>query len=111
MIYGVIALVVGYLILSDTKKKDKEFGLRTEQQMQAEIDSAAKLKEARESENVRRLDPSLNARQAQENYVRGFRDYRKGGFETRARVLSGLLGARSKPCPLQPLYASFETKI
>jgi hypothetical protein len=81
LIYGVIALVVGYLILSDTKKKKEEFGLRTEQQMNADIESATKIKEARENENAKRLDTSLTSRQAQENYVRGFRDYRKGQYE------------------------------
>jgi tetratricopeptide (TPR) repeat protein len=77
----VIALVGGYLILSDTKKKKEEFGLRTEQQMNADIESANKIKEARENENAKRLDTAPTARQAQENYVRGFRDYRKGQYE------------------------------
>ena len=81
LIYGVVALVVGYLIFSDTKKKKEEFGLRTEQQMNADIESANKIKEAREKENATRLDPSITSRQAQENYVRGFRDYRKGQYE------------------------------
>ncbi len=81
MIYGAVGLLVGYLILSDTKKKDTDFGLRTEQQMAADIESANKLKEARETENTKRMDPSLSSRQAQENYVRGFRDYRKGQYE------------------------------
>ena len=81
MIYGVVGLFVGYLILSDSKKKDTDFGLRSEQQMAADIEMATKLKEARESENTNRLDPSLSSRQAQENYVRGFRDYRKGQYE------------------------------
>lgn len=81
LIYGVIALVVGYLIFSDNKKKKEDFGLRTEQQMTADIESATKIKEARENENAKRLDPSMASRQAQENYVRGFRDYRKGQYE------------------------------
>lgn len=81
LIYGVVAVVVGYLIFSDNTKKKEDFGLRTEQQMSADIESANKIKEARENENAKRMDPSVASRQAQENYVRGFRDYRKGQYE------------------------------
>lgn len=80
VIYGVVALLLYWIFGTEVKKKE-ELGLRTEQQMNAEIESANKVKEARESENLKRVDPSIHARQAQENYVRGFRDYRKGQYE------------------------------
>ncbi len=79
----IILAVVGALIwwLASPTKKKPEAGLRTEQQEQADIDTANKMREAGEAENLRRVDNSVNARQAQENYVRGFRDYRKGQYE------------------------------
>jgi len=80
IIYGVVGLLLYWVFGTEVKKKE-ELGLRTEQQMNADIESATKIKEARESENAKRLNPSIMARQAQENYVRGFRDYRKGQYE------------------------------
>lgn len=79
IIYGVLALVV-YFILQPVKKKEA-IPIRNEAQTQADIDAATKLKEAKELENSKRNDPNANPRQAQENYVRGFRDYRKGQYE------------------------------
>lgn len=81
-IYGGLAIVLFWLFGTGTPdKKKEEYGLRTQQQMDADIDSANKIKEARENENTKRLDPSITSRQAQESYVRGFRDYRKGQYE------------------------------
>lgn len=80
-IYGALALVVLYFIFGSPTKKKDDFGLRTEQQTAADIEEANKLREAQDSENLKRVDASLMGRQAQENYVRGFRDYRKGQFE------------------------------
>ncbi len=80
LIYGIVALLIYWLFSSETKKKEAQ-KLRTEQDIQAEIEAAYKLKEAGEAANTKRLDGSVNARQAQENYVRGFRDYRDGQYE------------------------------
>lgn len=81
LIYGVIGLVLFWLFGTNSNKKKNEIQIRTEQQMNAEIESANKIREQKETENSERMDPSITARQAQENYVRGFRDYRKGQYE------------------------------
>ena len=80
-IYGLLGLVVLWLALP-SKNKKKESQLRTEQQIsQSEIETGNKLKELADAEAMRRNETSIPARQAQENFVRGFRDYRKGQFE------------------------------
>lgn len=81
LIYGVLGALVYWLFFTGVKPKDKGLEIRTEQQMQNDIDAATKLREQRENENSKNLDSSVTARQAQENYVRGFRDYREGQYE------------------------------
>jgi pSer/pThr/pTyr-binding forkhead associated (FHA) protein len=80
VIYFVLALAALWLFTPSGRKK-KEIDLKTEQQIQADIDTATKLKDIADSAAVKRMDSSVNSRQAQENFVRGFRDYRKGQFE------------------------------
>lgn len=79
-IYAIIGVVV-ILILLPSKQKGKKIDLRTEQQIQADIEAATKLKQLGEAQAMKRGDDSLTSRQAQENYVRGFRDYKKGQYE------------------------------
>ena len=81
VVYVVVALLVLLLFATPSAKKKAELALRNEQQIQADIDTANKLNEAAQKTPNRRIDQSLTARQAQENFVRGFRDYRKGQFE------------------------------
>jgi tetratricopeptide (TPR) repeat protein len=80
LIYGGIGLVVLWVIFSPDAAKKKELAIRTEQQIQAEIDSAVKLKETAEATNGQ-VDWKVPQRQAQEHYVKGFRDYRKHQYE------------------------------
>lgn len=79
IIFAVIGLLL-YFVLSPTKKKTY-VGPRTEQQEQADIAAANELRDKAEKESINRIENTVNARQAQENFVRGFRDYRKGQFE------------------------------
>lgn len=81
LIYAVIALVGWWLFSSDAAKKKEEKRLRTEVSIQKDIEAAHKLREASDAANIKRMDGSVNAKQAQENYVRGFRDYNGGQFE------------------------------
>ena len=80
-IYGAVALVLIWLFTSNSKTKKKEITLRTEQQIQADIETANKLRATSEALVAKKIAESPLTRQAQENYVRGFRDYRKGQFE------------------------------
>jgi pSer/pThr/pTyr-binding forkhead associated (FHA) protein len=80
IIYGVLGLVALWLFLP-SKAKKAEKGLHSEQQIQQEIEEANKLRDAAEKQSLKRMDSSVMARQAQENYVRGFRDYQKGQYE------------------------------
>lgn len=68
-------------IFTPSGKKKKTIDPRTEKQIEADIDAANKLRESAEAAAIKRMDESLTARQAQENYVRGFRDYKKGQYE------------------------------
>ncbi len=81
-VYVVLGLVVLYLLLSDNPtNKKKQLAIRSEQQIQEAIESAEKLRESALLSSSRRSDNTIVQRQAQENYVRGFRDFRKGQFE------------------------------
>lgn len=79
-IYAILGLV-GVFILLPSKGKKKEIQLRMEQQIQADIETAKKLRESSEAQALRKFDQGITSRQAQENYVRGFRDYKKGQYE------------------------------
>ena len=80
LIYAIVGAFFLYLVLSPSKKKEV-MKLRSEQQVQADIEASTKLKEVGEAQNAKRVDGSINSRQAQENYIRGFRDYREGQYE------------------------------
>jgi pSer/pThr/pTyr-binding forkhead associated (FHA) protein len=81
-IYGGIVLVGIWLFTGGTIKKKKEITIRTQEQIDQDIESAKKLQEA--AEELRKQsnqNSSPEMRQAQENYVKGFRDFRKGQYE------------------------------
>jgi hypothetical protein len=78
--YGLIGLL-GYWLFSGSGAKKKELEIRTEKQIQADIEADKKLKEANDLEVMKRGDRSVVGVQAQENFVRGLRDYKKGQYE------------------------------
>lgn len=81
-LYGGVLLVVAFLFTGSPLKKKKVIPIRTQEQIDQDIESARKLQEA--AEELRRKsnqNPSFEMRQAQENYVKGFRDFRKGQYE------------------------------
>jgi tetratricopeptide (TPR) repeat protein len=80
LIYFVLGIFALFLMLP-SKSKKKTIDLRTEQQIQNDIEAATKLKEVADATAIKRMDTTVNGRQAQENYVRGFRDYKKGQYE------------------------------
>ncbi|MBX3020836.1 MAG: FHA domain-containing protein [Bdellovibrionales bacterium] len=80
IIYGVLGLL-GFWLFSGSPAKKKEQQIRSEKQIQADIETANKLREAAEAVSLKKMNNSVTARQAQENYVRGFRDFKKGQFE------------------------------
>jgi hypothetical protein len=82
-LYGGIALIgIVIYMLPNAKKKDL-LQLRTEQKIEADIAEAGTLKDSEQKllAPLKKLDESMTGRQAQENYVRGFRDFRKGQYE------------------------------
>jgi hypothetical protein len=81
VIYAVLGIVVLFFATATPRKKKNELALRNEQKIQADIDEANKLEEKANQMPIKRLDDSPMLRQAQENFVRGFRDYRKGQYE------------------------------
>ncbi|MGE4132055.1 MAG: FHA domain-containing protein [Bdellovibrionales bacterium] len=82
VIYVVLALMAVWLFTPTGKKKKKDIDVRTQEQINADIEAANKLREAAESQMAaKKLDGSVNSKQAQENYLRGIRDYRKHQYE------------------------------
>ncbi len=81
VIYFVIGLFFLWIFTTDGGKKKPTIDIRTDQKIQADIEAANKLKEQAETQAAKRLDQSVTVRQAQENYVRGFRDYKKGQYD------------------------------
>lgn len=80
LIYFVIGIFFLFL-MTPTKKKKQGIDLRTQQQIQTDIEVANELKKTADADSIRKIDQTVTARQAQENYVRGFRDFQKGQFE------------------------------
>lgn len=80
-LYSGLALLFLMIYLGGGAKKKDTLKIRTEQQIQADIAAANKLQESAMNDNAHRFDRSVTSREAQENFVRGFRDYRKGQFE------------------------------
>jgi len=81
VIYAVLGIVVLFFVTATPGKKKDQLALRNEQKIQADIDEANALEKKAEQMPIKRLDDSPMLRQAQENFVRGFRDYRKGQYE------------------------------
>ena len=77
ILYGTVGAVL-YFLLSPSSKKAEETALRTEQQIEAEIEVAKKLQEEAEKKKIG--SNNLPFEEAQGSYVRGFRDYKKGQF-------------------------------
>ena len=46
-----------------------------------DIEAAKKLREAAQMQRKNNLTPTFEIRQAQENYIKGFRDFKKGQYE------------------------------
>lgn len=80
IVYGLVALFL-YWLFSPTGSKKKPVPIRTEQQIKADIETAQKLRDASEAQSLNRMDHSITSREAQENYVRGFRAYHQGQYE------------------------------
>lgn len=81
IIYGLIGGLLWWLLSSPEVKKNNPFEIRTEKEIEADIQEAKELQKLAEKMRADRLNPSLSERNAQEHYVKGFRDFRKGQFE------------------------------
>lgn len=81
-LYGGIVLVGIWLFSGSALKKKKEITIRSQEQIDQDIEAVKKMQEAVEELRKRNgINPSPEMRQAQENYVKGFRDFRKGQYE------------------------------
>lgn len=79
-IYGVVALIFAWLMMPSANQK-KIATLRTQEQIQADIEEAEQMKAVAQQEVKKQKDNSVSYQQAQETYIKGFRDYRKGQYE------------------------------
>jgi pSer/pThr/pTyr-binding forkhead associated (FHA) protein len=76
-----IIAVVGFLLISQgTKKKKSDYGLKTEEQVNAELEDIEKQKTELSRQKVSSAQFSEQGKEAQAAYLQGFRDYREGNF-------------------------------
>jgi hypothetical protein len=80
-VYGFFVLMVIWLFYPTNKKLKPEVKLRTQEQTDTDAAELQKLKESAENGRRNIANSSFEMRQAQENYVKGFRDFRKGQYE------------------------------
>jgi pSer/pThr/pTyr-binding forkhead associated (FHA) protein len=80
IIIGVVAVLLIWLLSSNITKK-KDVTLRTEDDIQQVITSNNKLLDEVESDRNRSGTNTQQFAEAQPNFVKGFRDYRKGQYE------------------------------
>lgn len=81
IIYGTLGLLAWWLFTDSGSNKKDPFAIRTEKEIEADIQEARELQELAEKTRADRLNPTIAERNAQEHYVKGFRDFRKGQFE------------------------------
>lgn len=79
VIYGVIGLLLWWL-LSPSSSKKEEVALRTNIDVEADIETARQLQIAAQEQRGQNASQLSAHEEAQAAYVRGFRDYRKGQF-------------------------------
>ena len=77
IIVAVIGIVFAWLMNSNVAKK-KELSFRSSEQIEKEIETSRE--EMKEFENRKEKLDNVQFRRAQENYIRGFRDYKQGNF-------------------------------
>lgn len=80
LMWGTVILGLVWL-LSQEVAKHKPDPIRTSEQTDNDIKEADKLRQAAEIDRKKRMGTTNEIRQAQENYVKGFRDYKDGQYE------------------------------
>lgn len=76
---GGFLLIFAWLLFSETPKPKKQITIRDEQQINADIKEANLLRAAAEKK-VSTQNQTIAQKEAQDSYVRGFRDFRKGQY-------------------------------
>ncbi|HEY8269326.1 MAG TPA: FHA domain-containing protein [Pseudobdellovibrionaceae bacterium] len=77
VIVAVIGIAFAWLMSSNVAKK-KELSFRSAEQIEKDIESSRE--EMKEFETRKEKLDNVQFRKAQENYIRGFRDYKQGNF-------------------------------
>lgn len=80
LLWGTVLIILGYLVNYEVATH-KPMAIKTSEQTENDIKEAEKLRQVAEADRKKRLGNSNEVRQAQENYVKGFRDYKKGQYE------------------------------
>jgi len=80
IIIAVIILGLVWLLSSETKKKEN-VELRTQSDIQKSIEANSRLIESLQSDRLSKGFKSKQYEEAQTNFIKGFRDYRKGQYE------------------------------
>lgn len=80
IVYGLVALVVTWLLWPSANKK-KAVSIRSQEQIEADIADAELMKDTAQKEMSKTRDNTISYQQAQETYIKGFRDYKKGQYE------------------------------
>lgn len=77
VIFGLIVLVV-FILLPSGKKSGEEVTITRTQDIEAEIEASRQMKEAKEKQLRLKNKTTVQYREAQSAYIKGFRDYEKG---------------------------------
>lgn len=81
LIGAILLVVAGFLLFNQGgKKKNADYGLRTEEQVNAELADIEKRKTELARQKVQSAQLSEQGKEAQAAYLQGFRDYREGNY-------------------------------
>jgi tetratricopeptide (TPR) repeat protein len=90
IMWGSVLAIIAWLLNSEVVKK-KADPIKTSEQTDADIKEADKLRQTAETDRKKRVGTTTEIKQAQENYVKGFRDYKKGQYERAVEAFQACL--------------------
>jgi pSer/pThr/pTyr-binding forkhead associated (FHA) protein len=77
---GVVVVFMLWILTSEPSKKDEAVEISSAQDIEAEIEAANQIEKAKLQEAQLSQQNTVQYQDAQANYVRGFRDYKKGQY-------------------------------
>lgn len=110
ILIGIVATIFIWLLNSNAPKKESS-PLRSEEDIEQNIDANKKIIESAEAEKKRLGLDSRQYLEAQPNFVKGFRDYRKGQYERAAESFQACLALFPKHAQCQRYFQLSKKKL